>query len=236
MWQLSILFMVSFLSSYSKLEGLNQEPLILYPHASPDESKLSRQLLITGCSRSGTTYIAHVLIANGLQVTHEADGTYGIVSWPMCANTTLAPWGPGFKKYQFAHIFHQVRHPLKTIASASHELKKSWKFICEQCPAIHLNEPAIVKAAKYWYYWNLMAERKAELTYRIEDMEKILPEMSRRLGVPLDPQVLLSIPKNTNTWHSTTTYTWKELQGALSPALYRRVYLLAKRYGYSTED
>lgn len=78
-------------------------------------------LLITGCGRSGTTYISAVLQEFGLDVRHECYGADGICSWPMTVVDDDLPWKwlpPGRNKdMKFTHILHQVRHPLKVIAS-----------------------------------------------------------------------------------------------------------------------
>ena len=82
---------------------------------------------------------------------HEREGHFGVVSWAMTADSKRTPWGPGYDRYLFKHIFHQVRHPLKTIASAKNEPQRSWAFIKQFVPEINLDEPKVAKAAKYWY-------------------------------------------------------------------------------------
>ncbi len=195
-----------------------------------------RTLLIIGCARSGTTYMTQVLRANGLDVKHEGDGSFGIVSWPMVAESETSPWGPGAKKFFFSHIFHQVRDPLKTIASASKEPMSSWVYICRHCPEIKLDDTPLVKAAKYWYYWNLLAEKKAEWTYRVEDIEAVMDKMGRRLKIKLDKGVLVSIPKNTNSRNYRVSYTWPDIKAAVSPDLYKKIVKLAKHYGYKVNE
>ena len=144
------------------------------------------ELLITGCARSGTLYITKVLRLNGLAVRHEIHqgSDYGIVSWCMAVDSNKAAYGPPSNRYNFKHIFHQVRHPLKAIASQMTEGKRSWEFICKQVPHIPMDDPILVRSAKYWFYWNLHAESKAELTYQIERVAEVLPEMSKRSWNP----------------------------------------------------
>lgn len=208
-------------------------------HEPPNHLR-NRLLLITGCSRSGTSFTTLFLQANGLQVEHEIDGRDGIVSWIMAVDSKTTPWetpwGPGSRDYRFKHIFHQVRNPLKTIASVSNEPFKAWKYITAYIPQIKMEDPPLVKAAKYWIYWNQKAEKKAEWTYRLEDIDKKVEEMSKRLGIPLNKELLAQIPKDTNTRHFTTQCTWTQLKTLLDADLYHKLTRLAKRYGYPTTD
>ncbi|MEX1012370.1 MAG: hypothetical protein WD595_02375 [Waddliaceae bacterium] len=195
-----------------------------------------RSLMITGCARSGTTFITKFLKLNQLNVGHERDGLFGVVSWTMAGDAFNTPWGPGANLYRFQHIFHQVRHPLKTIASAGNEPLASWKYIMTFVPEINLNDPKIVKGAKYWYYWNLLAEEKAEWTYRIEDIENQIDEMAARLEIQLDPLILEEIPTNTNTRRYLDVYTWDDLRDAVDEDLFYNIVEMANRYGYDISD
>jgi len=94
-----------------------------------------------------------------------------------------------------------------------------------------MNDPKIVKGAKYWYYWNLLAEKKAEWTYRVEDIENQIDEMSARLGVDLEPDTLDDIPTNTNTRGYKDVYTWDDLKQAIDEDLFYNIINMAIRYG-----
>lgn len=192
--------------------------------------------LITGCARSGTTFITAALKLAGLDVKHEAIGTEGAVSWTMTPNATATPWGPPFEEGKYEHIFHQVRDPLKTIASVIvTEPKASWDFIRKFVPEIDPAESKLMKAVKYWIYWNKMAEAKAEMSYRIEDINTAFVEIGRRIGYPLDPEILKLIPKNTNHRASYDyLYSWEELEELLPESLFFELRELAEHYGYKT--
>lgn len=196
------------------------------------------EFLITGCARSGTHYIAKVFRLHGLEVSHEGDARYGIVSWTMAVDSDHSPWGPAANNYYFKHIFHQVRHPLKTIASVmTTEPKRSWHFICKEVPDIKLKDPLIVRAAKYWYYWNLKAESKAEMTYRLEDASSALPEMSRILGYTFDTAFLNQVPSDAGARKRKPRHlTWLDLRKALNDSLYDKIICLAERYGYDVRE
>lgn len=204
-----------------------------------------RDLLITGCARSGTAYVSQVLNACKLNVGHETDGAYGISSWVMAIPADQTPWGPARNNYSFRHVFHQVRDPLKTISSVfTTEGTKSWAFITMHIPQISLADLHIIRAAKYWYYWNLQAEAAAEWTYRLEDLDNLREEFERRLGVQLDSQKWGSIAKNANPRHlkppragyiqtdKPTEFTWDDLERELPLELFHKIQLLAQKYGY----
>jgi hypothetical protein len=226
------LFYAPFSFTYRNLTTQNS----IQKKQPPNSFLKKRKLLITGCARSGTAYITKFLKINNLNVKHEIDGKYGIVSWLMAADSYKAPFGPGANNFLFEHIFHQVRHPLKTIASASNEPSNSWRYIKKYIPQINKTDPKIVKAAKYWYYWNLLAEIKAEWTYRIEDIENQVDEMSLRLNVPLDSSLLEKIPKNANTRNYKDAYTWSDLKKAIDEELFYNIIEMATRYGYEVEE
>lgn len=192
-------------------------------------------LLITGTSRSGTKYIAKVLQKCGLDIGHERLGKDGISSWVMTMRTDHVPWGPARKGLQFVHIFHQVRHPLKVIASVySTEPPESWEYILKHIPQIRKEDSLTVKCAKYWYYWNLKAYKEAEWTYRIEDLENIWDEFQERLVCRWDKKVLDQVPKDTNTRGIVLRkFTWQDLQHDLDPTLYKNIRQLALQYGYT---
>lgn len=197
---------------------------------------IKRPLLISGCARSGTKFITIFFKLNGYDVGHEYDGHFGVVAWTMTPNSDMTPWGPGYNNYVFEHIFHQVRNPLKTIASAGNEPPISWLFIKKFIPEIEMDDPKIVKGAKYWYYWNLLAEKKAEWTYRIEDIENQVGKMAALLGIDLNPIILEIIPTNTNTRGYWDVYSWEDLREALDADLFQNIVEMATRYGYDTSD
>ena len=206
---------------------------------------VQKKLLVTGCARSGTRYIATVLKKCGMDIGHETLGNDGIASWGMVVESEKFPWGLGRNGLEFEHIFHQVRDPLKSISSIyTTEGPKSWGFITSQVPEISLNDPYIVRAAKYWYYWNSMAEKLAEWTYRVEDIDTVWDEYERRLGMQLDRSIVKEVTPDVNSrngkptrcdYISTgepTSFSWDDLKQQLDPELYENIRSLAKKYGY----
>jgi hypothetical protein len=156
------------------------------------------RVLVTGCGRSGTRYTTFVLRRHGLDVGHERLGRDGVASWSLAVDADHVPWGPSRQAVSFDVILHQTRHPLKVVCSAMSFKDQSWRFICEHIPC-SLEDPLPLRAAAYWYYWNAAAERRADLTFRVENVRGALGEICERLGVEADPSVLDHVPTDVNT-------------------------------------
>lgn len=220
--KLSILIFCYFLSAFANIYANQHEKDFL--------------LLITGCGRSGTTYIAQLLTEAGLDVKHEKLEKDGCASWVMAVEDGETNNGPSRKGIHFQHIFHQVRHPLDVIASVETINQESWEYICKHIPLIKMSDSIIVRSAKYWIYWNLKAEKISEWSYRIEDIDTVFWEMSARLGIHLDPEALNNIPRNTNTrpWHR--KLSWRQLRNEIGVQLFNQVVKLAVRYGYAAPN
>ena len=198
------------------------------------KQKEKRALLITGCARSGTTYIAKALQESDLEIGHERMLKDGVSSWYLAASPKRTKRRVNPEKYRFAHTFHQVRNPLRTISSVyATENRHSWNYILSQIPEIRISDSHLVKCAKYWYYWNLKAEKLAEWTYRVEDLDKLWDEFEKRLGKKVVRPSEERMPKNTNTKGSHTEFSWEDLHRELDSDLFQKVQSLALKYGYS---
>lgn len=211
-------------------------------HSSLFSNEDIKDLLITGCGRSGTTFTADYLKACGFDISHEsAQGTQGCVSWPMAVKY-YSPFTPYPVNTCFRHVFHQVKDPLDVISSFYTNLPnlnlQEWHFIRTFIPEIlFFHDSALTHCAKYWYYWNLKAEQISEWRYRIEDIHLILDEFETRSGFHLDPEILDSLPKTINHWKLIDRkITWNDLRMALSPEFFQNLQEMAQRYGYPIED
>jgi hypothetical protein len=156
-------------------------------------------LLVTGCGRSGTKYIAFALRRIGLDVRHERLGRDGISSWTMAVRTERRPYGPPSSACSFNQIFHQTREPLQVIQSCLSFTESSWDFISENVPCSRI-APLIIRAATYWLLWNEKAEEIATWRYRIEDFpDLVLEEFHYRLKGFYDRRSIDRIPRDFNT-------------------------------------
>jgi hypothetical protein len=157
-----------------------------------------RLVLVTGCARSATRYTTFVLRRLGLDIRHERLGKDGVASWCLVPDAVETPWGPSSADVTFDVVLHQVRHPLAVISSVATLKDSSWRFIYEHVP-VSPSHPLLLRAAAYWYHWNAAAERKATLTYRVENIRNELPEICTLLRVRCDLSILDRVPSDVNT-------------------------------------
>jgi hypothetical protein len=162
------------------------------------DNSIPKRVLITGCGRSGTKYITFVLRRLGLDVGHERMGDDGIASWCMAVNAESVAWGVSASRYSFEHVLHQVRHPLDAIASIATFKEPSWRFICAHAPIV-ADEPVLLRSAKYWYHWNLEAEKIAHWRYAVEQLPEHFEEFCERLQLQPKREALERVSHDVNT-------------------------------------
>jgi hypothetical protein len=222
-----------------------------------EQSKQNKKLLITGCGRSGTLYSAHLWQALGLDIRHERPvppdgmiGRDGMASWFMAVDDPQPPSGPSAADFEFDVVIQQIRHPLKVIASVAQFILKEGQrapgFIERNVPETILNpdelkyldekEQLILRAARYWYYWNLLTEKKADKIVQLENLHEELPEFCELVGVEFNPDVINQVAPNTNAreFHIRAEpwqIDWQDIE-RLDPNLYTHLRNLALVYGY----
>lgn len=219
-----------------------------------------KKLLITGCGRSGTFYAAEVWRSLGLDIRHERPmpshgsmGRDGVASWFMAVDDPNPPFGPSTAGYTFDFVLHLVRHPLNVIASMAQFILQwgvaSPKYIeyhapetrlrSEEC-ALEPRQQLILRAARYWYHWNLLAQAKADQTVQVEQLILKLPGLCDALGVSSDLGLADNISKDTNArWQyvreAPWLVEWTDLE-ILDPSLYKKIRDLAAFYGYDPQQ
>lgn len=217
-------------------------------------SRTPVNFLITGCPRSGTRFIANFLNLNGLRVSHERfrgdtnNTDEGIVSWVMGADTDNAPWGPSSRNFSFTHIIHQVRNPLGAIGSIlRNEHSRSWDYVCQLLPQIQncivqrsvLGKYSLVeRSAAFWYYWNLLAEQKSELTYSIDSFSQTtLTQIETVLGLSkgrLQARHSRTVSRRAaGRSYRSLGLSWRELYFCTSRPTFDNVTCLGGRYGFN---
>jgi hypothetical protein len=190
-----------------------------------------KKTLITGCGRSGTKYISHVLSLAGLDIRHEIMGKDGIASWLLGVDAESVPWGPRRRDFRFRTILHQVRHPLAVISSTQTFTQVSWDFICQHIRC-ELEEPLTLRCAKYWRYWNEQIELDADWRYRVEDLQIIWNELCERTGCPAGHAALAVVPRDINSRKGAyDALDWNTLRSLDAP-LCLAIQEQATRYGY----
>lgn len=110
------------------------------------------------------------------------------------------------------------------------------KLSPKEAKDLDFKQQLILKASRYWYYWNLMAEAKADKIVRVESLSEELPNLCDLVGVPYRPGVLDVVPKDINAlrYHISEKpwrVTWEEIR-LLDPEIYQRIKQLAATYGY----
>ena len=127
-------------------------------------------------------------------------------------------------------IVHQVRHPLAVIASLSTIALVSWEQIA--CHTrLTVDDPPLTRAMLGWLYMNQLAQRRAEFTYRVENLREDFAEICRRAGFVVELKPTWSTPENTNgRTHPPVTWTQLEAEDA---ALAAQVKEAALGYGYA---
>lgn len=198
------------------------------------------KIAIIGCGRSGTKYVSKLFNSIGIKIGHERLEKNGIASWTLVPYTNVEVWGPSFYKIRAMGfpIVHQVRNPLKVISSVTTVFsdKKTWDFISEHIP-IDNSETIIHKAMKYWYYWNLMAEKKAKYTYKVEDIEAHFNDLLRigKFEVNTDISSIFTTVSTKVNSRKHNEISWNDLQKE-DYELSQKIYELSSHYGYNVSD
>jgi hypothetical protein len=168
----------------------------------------------------------------------------------MAVDDANPPFGPSTRGYQFELVLHIVRDPLKVIASVAQFILQhgepspeyierhapATRLTCEEGRILEPKQQLMLRASRYWYYWNRLAEEKADQTVQLEQLTSALPGLCCDLGVEYQPERVEKIPKNTNArWRYVReepwTLEWTVLE-ALDPGLSNQIRGLAASYGY----
>lgn len=194
-----------------------------------------RKILIIGCGRSGTKYIAQVCRRGGIRMGHERPWSGGTASW----YATVTNWSDIHQRkiegYDEALFLHQVRDPLKVISSFQRSDTDTWEYVCRYAPEISGKERRVKRCMKYWKYWNLLAEERAEWTYKVEDLfeDSVFEKFCRYTTI--DPGRKKEMQTVPTTVHKKKliypVLTWKDLL-AEDRELASEIIEQGKRYGY----
>jgi hypothetical protein len=179
--------------------------------------------LILAYPRSATTYTARMIQAHGLKFGHEnrGDQTDGAISY--------------FKIHypcKFDVILHQVRDPLKTISSAVTVLAKRTHnefYILFDIEKADREKSVLYRVMLTWLMLNELAEKGTEWRYRIEDIDKVYPELCQRLDIQ-PKEGFPSLDRRVNT-RPHPMLAWNDLDKE-DFALSQRIKEKAKQYGY----
>ena len=176
---------------------------------------------VAACARSGTKYMTRVLNRLGYKIGHEVSAVDGSVGYH------LAVVKPD-------NCFHQVRHPLKQIASMLDH--QSWGFMNQ---VIECHGRGLLGCMQYWLKWNELLEEFCVWRYQLEELSLVWSEFLERIDHSFES--LPDIPESQmNTREDSmpcmakefTELTWgrlHECNGELSHKIYEK----HLEYGYS---
>ena len=171
------------------------------------------KVLIIGCPRSGTLYAARYFRRHfNLKLGHESFDRDGISAWMMAVEPKELsyPWGYCKPNANFEYILHQVRHPINAISSLHSIHRVSWAFIEDHIDFGSLSE--LAKRMKFWLEWNKICADRANLTYRVEDIDDFVPQISSIVGVEyIEADEEIDIKTNTRKH---PMVNWSDLEAA----------------------
>ena len=175
-------------------------------------------ILITGIGRSGTKYTALTLKKAGIKVGHEQLFTDGTVCWKH------APFAS-----EFDYVFHQVRNPIDCISSMQTISPESMRYMAKFVQ-IDMSKPWIHQCMEAWFNWNILCEKHAKYTYRVEEIEKHWDNIFTKFRKGF--MTMPFLPKDTHTRKS--KYTKLNLNDfkRVDEELTYKILGLAKKYGY----
>lgn len=208
-----------------------------------------RTVLITGATRSGTTYTAKLFHKAGFDLRHEEVGELGSVSGLFVVDApdyTVVPakWGLPIRHasgrrgdFSFDHVFHQTRHPLKVIASQAKNYNresKSWYHRVGIAP--RTTKPNLIHATLVYLRMTTLADEQAEYRYKVEDMEEVWPLLLAELDLPYVqmPELRTDVNKG-HGFSKPVPITIADIEKH-SLSLARMVRDKALCYGYDLED
>ena len=190
-------------------------------------------ILITANPRSGTHHIARVINAMGHSCTFEKRNLNGFTSsWKHIVSGEFEKPCPETKiECKFDKIIHQVRHPLKVIASSMSLWTMSMNYISSfmDLPDPIVNrDNTLLNCMISWIEWNKIIEKKADWRYRIEDIYNIQEEWCEELEIPF--QIIPQLRHSNTREHK--ELTWDDLYNT-NKNWAKLVKDMAKRYGYT---
>lgn len=200
-------------------------------------------ILITGCGRSGTSYIVLLLKMLGLRAVHEGKSK----KWPRNDGLWFhSSWYEAVRCKDYPIVLHQVRNPLKVVASCKFIPEKSYTWpvkrsVLEKHFGVTLVESNTVRnryqnAMLWWTYWQRLIEPYEMFFYKIEDIDSEIWRILDAAGISRSKDVvenaLRSISRNVNNKNRIPPQlTWSFLKKKF-PEQFDLFAEAAQKYGY----
>ncbi len=193
-------------------------------------------ILVTGTGRSGTHYTAIVMQKLGLDIPHEAIGKDGASSWKHIVSGTFEVKKKRvhriteIKSEGFDRILHQVRTPLKVIASMQTFSSFTWDYMAKFIE-IDRDASMVKQAMQAYLYWNRLIEKKAQWRFQIEKLEEVFPQFCEKIGVAPQPFPTIEHKARDSRTKRYALLTWDDLS-EIDPALTEQLKEMSAEYGY----
>ncbi len=211
---------------------------------------MKKELLVTGCGRSGTTYLSHVLKKVGMDCPHEYMGEDGTVSWYFCVDSKHYPdhhWvnqpkchrtGERLKNFEFNQIVHLVRNPWKVITSSLSIIHSmDWEWSTQFTNLYYkANRPVLsdklIFVCHHWMRWNSIVEQLLPThTFKIEEVDDWFP-MWMKKDLPLVSKTMNARTGYRKDMEDVTYNVVHQYDGPLANDIVEQ----AIQYGYTEEE
>lgn len=205
---------------------------------------IEREVLITGCGSSGTTFLGELMNYNGIPITHDYFlGQYGLVS-NACVNGDVWVYDydrQGNKDFVmmklpvegFRKVIHVVRHPLKVIGSVQMKWDTwghVWPHVTAGMDTFDHSQPnSLLNASRYWLEWNEKVEPLAHKRFIFEELAKDPKPLFDYCGQPM--KRLMPRDKKSGQSYVKKYPEWDEI-AAVDADLAERIKAKARDYGY----
>jgi len=160
-----------------------------------------KELLITGCGRSGTKHTANFLRKVKFKVKHEQMSDQGTVSGPFVGYGTDAgdivfrqyqkfghKSGEYANQFEFKRVWHQVRHPLKVIGSLRDVMLMPVKLWSQAAfgQDVGLGKRGdLAWAVEHYLITTKLADKAAHWMFKVEELREVYTSMADDMGIPV---------------------------------------------------
>lgn len=222
-----------------------------------------KPFIITGCGRSGTTFVWHLLNRLGIRTSHEeffraeprdfykewlaATGTKGEVSG-------LAPPLLDHRIHPSTTFIHLTRNPVAVIASlmglqsfhAKHHQNLLIKHNFRHVPAMDMTDHPLISCMKYWLHWNRLVpvvpvtvtQVRAENLLDGDGAWRLVCELTDDASAPITEvacrETVEGLGRLVNSSPRDPAVSWRRLPEA--DGLKDEIAEQAAVYGYTLED
>lgn len=197
-----------------------------------------QKVLITGTGRSGTHYTARLLQTLGLDVPHEQIGEHGTASWKHIRSGVFEVIGKNrtqhIDSHGFDQIIHQVRHPLKVIASMQTFSLSSWSYMAKFID-IDTEASPLMRGMQAWLRWNEMIEHEADWRFQIEQINNAFPRICEAFNIEPAEIPHLSEKQRDSRKNRYKPLSWANLEN-IDQGLTKLIMEKTSVYGYDTQE